>query len=287
MEEIKVLQNLPPRQPDDHKGTFGRVFIVAGSPGMCGAGCLAALGAQKAGAGLITLALPAGSALAGELFRASIMSESLADNDNGHISVRAVEQVENGAKKSDACVLGPGIGTHDETTEAVWKWTETLSVPVVLDADALNALSRNTAPLKNRKAPAVITPHPGEMARLIAGSVESVQKDRRGIAARVAREFGVVTVLKGFQTAVSDGERIYINMTGNAGMATGGMGDVLSGIIAGFLARGMDCFNAAALGVYVHGMAGDMAAARLSRTSLAPEDLLDALPNVFSKLEQY
>ncbi len=286
MKEITKLKNLPARRAEDHKGRFGRVLVVAGSPGMCGAGCLAALGAQKAGAGLITLALPAGSAMVGELFRASIMSAALADDACGTISLRALPQVENLAKNANACAVGPGLGTAQETIEAVWRWTRSLGLPVILDADALNALSRQTAALKAREAPAVITPHPGEMARLTGASTAGVQADRSGVAAGFAKEYGVVTVLKGHRTVVADGERIYVNMTGNAGMAAGGMGDVLTGIITSMAGMGMDCFDAASLGVFVHGLAGDIAAAEVSRTSLAPEDLIEKLPEVFARLER-
>ncbi len=287
MREIKKLQNLPPRNAGDHKGSLGRVLIVACSPGMTGAGCLAALGAQRAGAGLITLALPNSLALVGEIFRPSIMSRGLPDNRNGVLSLEAAPEVEEMAKKADVCAVGPGLGMSDETAEAVRLWTRRLEIPLVLDADALNILARSRADLKAREAPAVITPHPGEMARLCGlESAREVQRERIGIASDFAREYGVVTVLKGNRTVVADGQRSYENQTGNPGMATGGMGDVLTGIVAGLIGGGMKCFEAACLGVYVHGLAGDRAAEQLSMTSLAPEDLLETLPKVFLDLEK-
>ncbi len=288
MEEIKKLRNLPPRRAGDHKGNFGRVLIVAGSPGMCGAGCLAALGAQKAGAGLVTLALPEGSAPVGELFRASIISKELAAGAGGAISAKAAPEVLNMARTAaDVCALGPGLGRDDGTAEAVRMLTRKLQIPLVLDADALNALAEDSAALKERTAPAVITPHPGEMARLAGEkTATAVQGDRTAIAATFALGHGAVTVLKGHGTVVTDGERMYVNGTGNPGMATGGMGDVLTGMIAALIGGGLDCFEAASLGVFIHGLAGDDAAAGLSMTSLSPEDVLDTLPAVFARLER-
>jgi len=286
MDKIKTLHNLPPRQAEDHKGKFGRVVVVAGSPGMSGAGCLAALGAQMAGAGLITLALPEGLALAGELFRASIMSKPLKESDSGGISLLAVPQVDKLSQNADVCALGPGLGREEETKEAVEIWVRELETTLVIDADGLNALIGKKEILKDRPAPTVITPHPGEMARL-AGfeNAENVQGDRTGTAAAFAREHEVVTVLKGHNTVVSDGDRLYVNQSGNPGMATGGTGDVLTGVTAALIGAGMEPFEAACLATFAHGLAGDAAAARRGMTSMAPEDILEAMPEVFSLLE--
>lgn len=286
MKEINTLQNVPARQEEDHKGKFGSVLVVAGSNGMCGAGCLASEGAQKAGAGLITLALPRRMAMVGELFRASIISKPLPETESGAISLLAVPEVDRLAKETDVCAIGPGMGREEETEESIEVWTRELAVPLVLDADALNALSERKEALKSRNAPALITPHPGEMARLAGlGNAGEVQKNRAGTAADFARDCNTVTVLKGHRSVVTDGERIYTNDTGNPGMAAGGMGDVLTGLIAAFIAQGMESFEAGCLGVFVHGLAGDRAAARLGRVSLSPEDLLETLPHIFLRLE--
>ncbi len=287
MKEITRLRNLPRRRAEAHKGDFGRVLVVAGSPGMTGAGCLTALGAQRAGAGLITLALPRSVAIVGEIFRSSIMSKALPDTPSGAISPEAAAEVLKMAKTADVCALGPGLGRSEQTGEFVQILARSLEAPLILDADALNLLARSPQTLKDRSFPTVITPHPGEMARLCGlDTARAVQRDRRAVAAAFARDTGTVTVLKGQHTVVADAERVYMNTSGNPGMATGGMGDVLTGIIAGLTGSGLEAFDAACLGTYVHGLAGDVAAERLGMTSMAPEDVLETICTVFARLEQ-
>ncbi len=287
MEELRKLKNLPPRRLNAHKGEFGRVAVVGCSPGMTGAGCLAAHAAQIAGAGLITLALPESLALVGELYRASIMSLPLTENENGVISLLAVPEIDQLAEKSDVCAIGPGLGQEPETAEMVTICTREIRKPLVIDADALNALSHEPDALKEREAPAVITPHPGEMARLIGlDGPAAVQEQRHTVAIDAAKKFGVVTVLKGYETIVTDGNTSYLNATGNPGMASGGMGDVLTGIISAFIGQGMSCLDAACLGVLVHGLAGDLGAEEAGQNALTPETLIKFLPDVMVRLEQ-
>ncbi len=287
MQTIDKLKNLPRRDTENHKGTFGRVLVIAGSTGMSGAGCLAAHAAQKAGAGLITLALPKGLNYVGEQYRASVMSHPLEETDDGALSLRAVPKIAELAQRMDVCALGPGLGSEDETQEVVEILVRELEVPLVIDADGLNALQKKTKVLLERSSPTIITPHPGEMAAL-AGleGARAVQKNRRGVSTSFAKEHGVITVLKGHKTLVTDGNSIYVNMTGNPGMATGGMGDVLTGIIAALAGQGMGCLAAACLGVFVHGLAGDIASEKQSMTSNSPEDVIETLPKVFLQLEK-
>ena len=291
------LPALPARAPDAHKGDFGHVLVVAGSPGMTGAGCLAARAAQRAGAGLVTLALPRGLNLAAEVALGSIMSMPLPETEQGALGMAAARAVldaagrgEGGrgpARPFDAFALGPGLRTGEETGRMVRVLARELPGTVVIDADGLNGLAgRVGESLAGRSAPTVLTPHPGEMARLmgLAGAAE-VQADREGLARRLALEAGAVVVLKGRGTVVTDGGRLAVNGTGNPGMASGGMGDVLTGLIVGLTCQGLRAFDAARLGAFVHGLAGDLAARRVGELSLIAEDVLAALPGVLRTLE--
>ncbi|CAM4455363.1 NAD(P)H-hydrate dehydratase [Paenibacillus tarimensis] len=273
-----------PREEDTHKGTYGHVLIAAGSRTMSGAGLLSATAALRAGAGLVTWAVP--GSLAGPLtgIRPELMLAPLDDNGSGdwqHIEPGALASL---AADRDALVIGPGLGAAPAGDGASWLerlWRELPEeLPVLLDADALNwfaAGSRLTWPV--RSGPIVITPHPGEMGRLAGVDTSDIQRDRIEAAKNYACQHGITVVLKGARTVIASPEgRVYINSTGNPGMATGGMGDVLSGIIGAYLAAGMDVGPAAALGVYLHGEAGARAAAgRRSAASLLPSDLLEEL----------
>jgi NAD(P)H-hydrate epimerase len=283
-EQPPPVPSLPDRDTDAHKGDFGHVLVVGGAPGMTGAARMAARSAQLAGAGLTTLALPAGLSLVGELARASIMSMALPDTPDHFLGLRASLAVLNEADSFDVCALGPGLGRAPATRAMVRRLVEELRIPMVLDADGLNALSGNLRPLEHREAPIVLTPHPGEMARLTgAESPGEIQKDRRGMAVRFSRRYRCVLVLKGRGTVVTDGELCWINETGNPGMAVGGMGDVLTGLIAGLMGQGMAALEASRLGVYVHGLAGDRAAEQEGMASLSPESLMKQLPRVLAE----
>lgn len=283
MQRIETLPVLSDRHPEAHKGSFGHVLVVGGSMGMSGACCMAAYAAQRGGAGLVTMGIPECLSLMGELFRPSIMSRAFSSYD-GCFARGAADEILNEAGLYDICAIGPGMGRSDGVSHTVHRLLRELDVPVVVDADGLNALAGHLDVLGARKGVSVLTPHPGEMARLMGGvGVKEVQKSREHLAADFAEQHHVIVVLKGYRTVVTDGEALYLNQTGNPGMATGGMGDVLTGLVAGFMTQGLDPFDAATLGVYVHGKAGDVASVQHGQVSLTPEDVLETLGSVIAK----
>ncbi len=277
---------LPARPPDSHKNDFGHVLVIGGSRGMMGAPRLAALGALRGGAGLVTLGVPESlePIAAGGPWEA--MTFPLPEH-RGRLSDRAVSVLKLFLRpRRVTCVaLGPGLGVRKETAGFVRGYLRSVDVPTVLDADGLNALALlGPSPAE---APLILTPHPGEMARLLRTSTESVQKDRRSAVREAARRFHAVVVLKGHGTLVSDGDKIWQNSTGNPGMAAGGMGDVLAGLIAALFAQvtAQDAperlWRSAVLGVYLHGKAGDLACKETGQRSLLATDVAVALPQAF------
>jgi NAD(P)H-hydrate epimerase len=282
---IDNVPSLPPREPESHKGDYGRVLIVAGSEGMTGAGCLAALAAQRSGAGLVTLALPRSLHFIAECKLTSAMSRPLPDPDGPFIGEEAADVVLDWAGEFDAAALGPGVGRAEGTGAAMRRLAAELPVPAVIDADGLNALAEDPDVLRGAAAPRVLTPHPGEMARLAGlANAGEVQSAREEVALEFAQRFGVTVALKGAGTVVTDGERVYVNPTGNPGMASGGVGDVLTGVMVSLLGRGLPAFDAAVLGVLTHGLAGDLVAAEMGETGMVAEDVLDSLPLAFRRL---
>lgn len=277
---------LKPRKADGHKGTYGRVFIVAGSRGMVGAARLTAKGALRSGAGLVTLAVPDSIlGMAADLDEA--MTRGLPDEGTGFLSEQALEQILEGCQNADILALGPGLTTSPETVSLVRKLLPRLTIPTVIDADALNALAGATDLIKEIQVPVVITPHPGEMARLLNVSIPEVQVNRLQIALDAVDKMRSVVVLKGAGTIIaSPAGNVYINSTGNPGMATGGSGDVLTGIIAGLAGQGLKLELAAAAAVYIHGRAGDLAAGKLGQHSTLPGDILAYLHCAFQELFQ-
>lgn len=289
---------LPCRAPEAHKGTFGHVLVVAGARGMTGAACLAAKAAARSGAGLVTLAVPRSlqDTVAG--FQPEIMTLGLAETGAGTLGRAAMEQIEEYLPRATVVALGPGLSTHPETAETVRGMVRRLRLPCVLDADGLNAFAPLEAEGGNHTSPEgpfgrgldggplVVTPHPGEMARLLGGGTAEVRADRLGVAERAAAAWRCTVVLKGARTVVAEpGGPTYINPTGNPGMAAGGTGDVLTGMIAGLLAQGLAPGTAAAAGVFLHGRAGDLAAAEKGQVSLMAGDLLELVPAAFRELE--
>ena len=280
--EVSELPGVPARRPEAHKGDFGHVLVVAGSPGMTGAGCMAAQSAQLAGAGLVTLALPASLNLVAEVKLTSIMSMPLPEAGPGVLGMEAARRLLEVADRFDVAAVGPGLGRAAETEAMVAALLCGLNLPVVVDADGLNAIAARIEVLKQRNAVTVLTPHPGEMMRLCGlGSVRDVQRSRREVAVQFASDHSVLLVLKGHQTIVTDGVALYVNGTGNPGMATGGTGDVLTGMIGGLLCQGLGAFDAAQLAVYVHGLAGDMAAGAKGQLSMTAEDVMAFVPEAF------
>jgi NAD(P)H-hydrate epimerase len=279
--EARLL--LPPRPPEAHKGDAGRVLVVAGSPGKTGAAHLALTGALRGGAGLVTLAarpdvLP--FALAG---RPEAMSVALAGD--GPLGGADLEALAAAAQDADALVIGPGIPSGSETAELLLALLGRLRRPAILDADALNALAAapgTLAALSAAGVPLLVTPHPGEMARLCGASIREVQSDRIGVAAAHARAWKATVVLKGARTVVADPEAPpTVIPTGNAGLATGGTGDVLAGLCGALLAGGLPPPSAGRVGAFVHGRAGDLAALRFGERGLVAGDLGDAIGQVW------
>jgi NAD(P)H-hydrate epimerase len=270
---------LPPRPADGHKGTFGHLLVVAGSLGKSGAAVMTAAAGLRAGAGLVTLACPAGMQQVAAAHLVEVMTAPLAEVD-GAVSLQAMAELLTQSDDKQALALGPGLGTTAETAALVRRFLKETPLPAVVDADGLNALAGHLEVLERRRGRAtVLTPHPGEMARLAGRTVVEIQADRIGAARDFAVTHGVVLILKGARTvtALPDG-RVRINGSGHAGMASGGMGDVLTGLIGGLLAQGMEPGAAAALGVFLHGLAGDRLRPRFGDAGLLATDLLRELP---------
>ncbi len=282
LSEQDAMKLVPPRPADAHKGDAGRLLVVAGSPGKSGAAHLALTGALRGGAGLVTLAareevLP--FALAG---RPEAMSIPL--HGNGPLGERDLEPLLSAAKGMDAVVFGPGIPRGPETAQLLRAFLERAGVPAVLDADALNALAERPGLVAGLPSPTVLTPHPGEMARLVGGTIGSVQEDRIGLAAQKARAWGCVIVLKGARTVVASPEAPpAVVLEGNPGMATGGTGDVLAGLIGALLASHLPAFDAARAAALAHGAAGDVASERWGERGLLATDLADALGAIWAR----
>ena len=282
-EEVGAL--LPPRRRDAHKGAFGHVLVIAGSRGKTGAGLLAAQAAARSGAGLTTLAVPATLQAVLEAQVREAMTAALADTGDGAAALADGAAVNALLADREAVVCGPGLGQAPATRALVAHVVRQCAAPLVLDADGLNAVA-GSALLRDRPGPTVVTPHPGEMARLQSGDTARVQADRLGAARAFARAERVVVVLKGARTIIASPDgATAICPTGNPGMASGGTGDVLSGVIGALLAQGLAAYDAAALGVFAHGAAGDAVAARQGETGLLASDLLAELPVTLERLQ--
>jgi ADP-dependent NAD(P)H-hydrate dehydratase len=279
--EILTLPTLPPRRPDANKGDFGRVLIVAGSRGMSGAAILCASAALRGGAGLVRVALAEGILPIVAGANPCYMTVGLPQDPHGRLNYEGKAELLRLVSESTVAVLGPGLGRSPELAQLLGAVLEETATPLVLDADALNNLVDHAANLGHRAGPVILTPHPGEFGRLIGHSTAEVQADRRAKALAFARQARVVLVLKGQATLVTDGTRLYTNTTGNPGMATGGTGDVLGGLIGALLAQRLESFDAAQLGVYLHGLAGDLVAEQLGEVSLIASDLVEAFPRAF------
>jgi ADP-dependent NAD(P)H-hydrate dehydratase / NAD(P)H-hydrate epimerase len=280
LKEMAVL--LPPRGPESFKQSVGRVLVVAGSAGMSGAAAMCAVSALRAGAGIVTLAAPGSLIDILEIKLTEVMTASLSETLDRTLAVESANEVLEMVKDFDLLVMGPGLSGSVETYEAVRKIAAETPVPLVLDADALNALAGIPEVLAGRNAETIVTPHPGELARLTGGDAKSIQKDRLGAAGQAADKMNAVVVLKGARTVVAVHDKmISVNTTGNPGMATAGAGDVLAGMIGGLWAQHMDAFNAAVLSVYLHGLAGDLAAGEMTEYNLAATDLIEYMPDAF------
>ncbi len=276
---------LPYRPIDAHKGTFGHVGIIAGSVGMTGAAVLSANGALAIGAGLVSVAAPQSLNDILECKLTEAMTVPVRESRSRCFGPDSLDDIKEFLRGKDAVVLGPGLGRREETVKFVLELLPTLEAPVLLDADALYAISTDISVLKRLKVPAVITPHPGEMARLVRANTAQVQSDRLKSASSFAAEHGVTVVLKGAGSIVAgpNGEN-YVNTSGCEGMASGGVGDVLSGIIGGLLAQGVGGLDAAAAGVYIHGLAGEFAAKLRGNASMVASDVAESVGEALKEL---
>jgi NAD(P)H-hydrate epimerase len=282
--DVTVVTDLPrlaPRAPDAHKGTFGRVLVVAGSRGMTGAAVLCASAALRGGAGLVQLAVPDDVLDVVASANPCYLTAPLPGDGHGRLGAAGLGPLLELARASQAAVVGPGLGKGPELLQMVQAVLQQTATPLVLDADALNLLAGHTERLRGHAGQVLLTPHPAEFGRLLGCDAKAVQADRQGLALRFAASHGVVLVLKGHGTVVTDGRRLYVNATGNPGMATGGTGDVLAGLTGALLGQGLEAFAAAQLGVYLHGLAGDLARDDVGEASLLATDLLAALPRAF------
>jgi ADP-dependent NAD(P)H-hydrate dehydratase / NAD(P)H-hydrate epimerase len=285
IEEADIRPLVPERDPDTHKGTYGHVLVWAGSRGKTGAAVLGCRAAMRVGAGLVTLAAPRSL---NDIFAASmveVMTEPLRDDAEGNPEPPSDAEWRALLANKDAFLFGPGIGVNDTGRSALRWLLRNLDVPWVIDADGLNVLAGEIERLSSARRPPVLTPHPGEMARLVGASAGAVNRDRVGAARAFAAEHRCYLVLKGARTVIATPEgRVFINPTGNPGMASGGMGDVLAGMLAGLLGQGFDIPEALKLGVYLHGFVGDRVALANGQVGIIASDVLEGLPRGLKQL---
>ena len=275
LDHEKVLSILPDRDPFAHKGKFGKILLLCGSRGYTGAAALASMGALRSGAGLVFLGVPE-NIYAIEAVKLNEPVVFPLTDEGGTLSEAAVPEIMERMKKMDAVLIGPGMGQSAGAFAAVKAVLENFTGPVVVDADGINNLSRHMDILRGRAYPTILTPHDGEFARL--GGVSGA--DRADSAAKLARDTGAIVLLKGHRTVITDGVVCYVNHTGNPGMAVGGSGDVLSGMIVSLLGQGIGPLEAAACGAWLHGAAGDLCAAEMGQYGMLPSDMVEALPRL-------
>ncbi|MFH0855489.1 MAG: NAD(P)H-hydrate dehydratase [Candidatus Omnitrophota bacterium] len=271
------------RRSESNKGDYGHIFVLAGSRAYSGAALLCAEAAMRSGAGLVTLGIPRG--INNAIIKAKlkeVMTLPLPQTAGGALAKSAYAQIKSFAKKIDILVIGPGLSRDKSTQSLTRKIARHIDKPMVIDADGLNALAGHLSallPAKGCRQPVVLTPHPKEMARLLGATVDEIQRNRGEIAREFSQSFKLTLALKGHNTVVSSEKgRLYINKTGNPGMSSAGSGDVLTGIIAAFLGQGLEGFSAAKYGVYLHGLAGDLAAKEKTQISLIASDIIAKIP---------
>lgn len=280
----EAMPALAPRAAEGHKGTYGRVMVIGGSRGKAGAAALAGIAALRSGAGLVTIVVPRAIQATAAGFEPSLMTVGLGDPSCDLLEHACLADVLEQAASQTCLALGPGMGTGAGIQRLVHALYHRVSQPMVVDADGLNALAHWQAGLVHPGGPRVLTPHLGEFARLSGETCADDWEERAEQAAQLCRRDGTgqtIVVLKGHRTIVTDGARVSFNQTGNPGMATGGSGDSLTGIVAALVGQGLTLWEAARLGVYVHGLAGDLAAEQLGEISLIASDIIDYLPRAF------
>ncbi len=284
---MHIIENIPKlksRKPDAHKGNFGKVCIVAGSVGMSGAAAIAGRAALRAGAGLVRVATPKSVLPIVASIEPSFTTIALAEDSTGRISTKAINTILDAVNENDALAFGPGVGVSNAVRSVLETLIEQKYLRLVIDADGINNLSGIKDWSTKLKAKLILTPHPGEMKRLWSGLFrEQLPSDRRDQAGQLAQYTKTIVALKGAGTVITDGQKVYINKTGNPGMATAGSGDVLTGVIIALIGQGLSNFDAAVLGVYIHGLAGDIAVEKTGQVSLIATDIIESLPEAFLK----
>ncbi|MFH1258677.1 MAG: NAD(P)H-hydrate dehydratase [Elusimicrobiota bacterium] len=282
--DVKKL--FSPRPADSHKYDYGHVLIVAGSLGMTGAAVLTAQAALRSGAGLVTVAVPKSLLPIVAAQSREVMTLPLPETKETTLSLAAAEIIIQFIQKRKVSVLaiGPGLSTHPKTSKLVKKILNTISLPCVLDADGLGAFTASRADLKKVKARLILTPHAGELARLLGVATDKIRQEREKFALNFAKEYQLICLLKGHQSLITDGTKIYLNPTGNPGLATAGSGDVLTGIIAAFLGQGMDLFPATYAAAYLHGLAGDLSRDEKTELGIIAGDIIDNIPKALKKV---
>ncbi len=286
MEQITEIRKIPVRDRNSHKGDFGRVLILAGSQGMVGAACLATEACLRTGAGLVTLGIPKSLLPIVQAKLTCAMTKGFSETFEQTFHENALDEILSFAQKIDVIALGPGISQHPSTQKLVHQLMLHWNKPLVLDADALNNLVSHADLLQQRTGITIITPHPGEFGRLTQKTSSEILENKIDLAGEFSRGHRCIVVLKFARTIVTDGAHFFINTTGNPGMATGGSGDVLTGVIAGLLAQNFSAWEAASIGVWAHGCAGDLAANEIGEMGLIASDLIPQLPKVWKTLQQ-
>ena len=284
MQLIETIPKLDPRPAQAHKGDFGKVLIIGGSVGMSGAAALAGRAALRAGAGLVRVATPRSILPIVASIEPCFTTIALPEDSAGRISAKAINAILEAAGQNDAVAFGPGVGLSGALRSVLRALLEQEALRLVIDADGLNNLAGMKDWPARLKAKLILTPHPGEMKRLWSGLLRGQPPSGRSEqAVQFAQQTNSIVVLKGAGTVVTDGERVYINKTGNPGMATAGSGDVLTGVITALMGQGLSDFDAAVLGVYIHGLAGDIAAEKTGQVSLIATDIIKALRDAFMR----
>jgi len=280
----QILKKIPPRIKNSHKKTYGHAFVLAGSPGMTGAAALASQAAIRSGCGYVTLGVPESLNPIMEAKLTEVMTLPLPETECSGLSVEALLKIMSFSSDATSLAIGPGLSAAPETLSLVRMIVQRADKPIVVDADAISAFAEHKEMLNNK--PLVITPHPGEFCKLTLIDKKKILASPDKVAAKFAKEHGIVVVLKGHRAVVTDGKNIYINASGNPGMSTAGAGDVLTGMITSFLAQGALPFEAAAMGVYFHGRAGDQCAKRIGMMGMIAGDIVKMIPGVLKEYER-
>lgn len=275
-----ISRILKPRKPESHKSSHGHLFILAGSPGLTGAAYMSGAAALRAGAGLVTVGVPESLHDIMEVKTTEVMTVGLPETDR-RLGTAAYDDIRRAAANKTALVVGPGAGTSEELMKLIELILQDIHIPVVIDADGLNSFAPRIVSLKGLKAEVVLTPHPGEMSRLLNMKIQAIQADRVGAAEKLVELTGATVVLKGAYTVIAcPNGQVYLNPTGNPGLATAGTGDILAGMLGAFLAQGYNAFEASAAAVYIHGLAGDEAKKKSGELGMIATDLLGYIPSL-------